>query len=150
MTDCVPQRTYIADPDFASDFLSPIPSGPRDWNALRRLLKTFKDILEGKSVNPVPRLISSFAATVKPGGILLTWNEVKYGFAYNIYRARTNDFTKARVIYTAHDGLGNKFSFFDKFGQDVPGAVRFYWIEGFNIDIKVGPRTGPVVSAEAT
>lgn len=147
---CIEKRTYIQAKTLTGYNLPAVPTDPNDWISIQTFMQAVKAVIEGKKPVPLPNLVLNFTATKKSGGVLLTWDEDPNSMAYNIYRGRTNDFTKAKTIYTPHDGSGSLFSFYDRYGQDAPGSPRRYWIEGFNTDLKYGPRTGPVLSAEAS
>jgi hypothetical protein len=136
MSDCPPQRTYILPPVTPDGSLPDVP--PTDDPILAAFLDALKKKLEGGGAPIIPGAISGFTATMKPSGVLLTWNQEGKSVFFVINRNNVNSFATSKIVCAMYADSGAP-SFFDVGGQDSPGADRFYWLRGWSSTGNPGP-----------
>lgn len=150
---CAIPRTYVPgaslglDPGADSLPTVPVTNSPI---AVRNFLQDIVNLIEspGNQI-PIPGIIQNFTGTLFTGGINLKWDPEPNSFGYIIYRGSTAVLGDARAITTIYDGMFHRQEWFDKYGQGSVGLLsRYYWINGFNKEHKMGAVAGPLVKVD--
>lgn len=147
---CEVPRTYIPEPDLTGSSLPSVPLS-NDFAALRIFLQSIVDIIEKPEAQlTTPGIVENFTGTLHNGGIMLKWDAEPNSFGYVIYRGNTAVLSDARAISVIYDGSFHLQDWFDRYGQDIASAPRYYWINGYNKAKEFGPVAGPLVKVETS
>lgn len=133
---CEVPRTYIPVPDPTGSSII-IPQNITDPLTLRNTLQNIID--QSGATGPPPGPVQNFTSATKNGGTLLTWDFLRTGAYYIIYRGTTNQLSNAYTVGIVPEGITLRGQFMDPCGQDTAATLIYYWIQPYSRTGVPGP-----------